>query len=357
MALPPFPEWGTDTNFPAGSDDWSGQPLKVEPSSGKKAGGFVPDTDIPAEEVNYQFNAYAQWLQGILSCVTGDGSDGDAVLDGTNTYAGFLSKSGSTYTALRDLYIDDLSITTASTLKMAGYRLYVRGTLTVNASCFLSNDGTDGGIGQGTGTPSTAGAAGPIGSVLGGGIGGTGPAGAAAGNAGTATTASLGGAGGAGGAKGANAGGIGGTVTAPSAALGGARHFTSVTMGYLTGNNAGTATLTGLRGGGGGGGAGCDNVNASGGAGGGGGGLLPIACFQLVNNGSISADGGDGGAGGPGNQPGGGGGGGGVVLLLRGHKSGSGTVTASGGAAGVGSGGSNNGVAGSAGTVIELGLA
>lgn len=344
------PEWATDSTFSSGPI--IGQPNKADPGSGMRAEGFDPTDPAAAEHVNFLLNNIGDWMKSTLACIIGDGSDGDATLDGTNTVT-WASKSGSTYTATRDVYCDDLSITTASTLKMAGYRLFVRGVLTIDAGCFVQNNGSDG-------AGAVAGAGGAAGSMLGGGDGGAGVAAGAPGNAGAATTSSAGASGGAGGTGnlGANAAGSAGTATAPVAARGGFRHLYAATNGYIVGDNAGTATLTALKGGGGGGSGGGGTAGASG-AGGGGGGVLVVACYRLVNEGTIRANGGNGVTStigtGP-NSGGGGGGGGGVVFLIRGGKSGAGTVTASGGTHGNGEGSGANGADGSAGSVIELGL-
>jgi len=46
--------WATNTNYPAGSDPWSGQPIKVTHPG--PAGGFVPGQGAGAPYVNYEFN-------------------------------------------------------------------------------------------------------------------------------------------------------------------------------------------------------------------------------------------------------------------------------------------------------------
>jgi hypothetical protein len=56
------PDWATNTNHPAGANPWNGQPNKVQPSAGKIAGGFVPGTGMPAEELNERLNNHALWL-------------------------------------------------------------------------------------------------------------------------------------------------------------------------------------------------------------------------------------------------------------------------------------------------------
>lgn len=64
------PAWATNTNYAAGSDPWSGTPTKSQPSGGKIASGFVPNTDEAAEETNWVLNnlcQYASYLDSIFN--------------------------------------------------------------------------------------------------------------------------------------------------------------------------------------------------------------------------------------------------------------------------------------------------
>lgn len=54
--------WATNANHAAGSDPWSGQPSKVEPSAGEKQVGFVPNMKPPAEWLNWLLNNFGAWL-------------------------------------------------------------------------------------------------------------------------------------------------------------------------------------------------------------------------------------------------------------------------------------------------------
>jgi hypothetical protein len=49
-------DWASDANFSAGSDPWSAQPTKVEPSGTIKGRGFLPGTTPPAGWFNWIFN-------------------------------------------------------------------------------------------------------------------------------------------------------------------------------------------------------------------------------------------------------------------------------------------------------------
>jgi len=68
------PDWATNANFAAGVNPWNGQANKVQPSSGITAEGFVPQTMLPAEHVNYLLNNHGGWidyLDGILQGLVG----------------------------------------------------------------------------------------------------------------------------------------------------------------------------------------------------------------------------------------------------------------------------------------------
>ncbi len=71
----------------------------------------------------------------------GDGSDGDATLDGVNTYA-WASLAGSTYTLLRPIFLDNLTVNSGIILEHARCSIHVAGTLT-NAGTIRGN-GTNG---------------------------------------------------------------------------------------------------------------------------------------------------------------------------------------------------------------------
>ena len=247
----------------------------------------------------------------------GDGSDGDVTISANTTLT-------------RDMYYNNLTIDSTKILTTAGYRIFVKGTLTNNGT--ISNSGSDAVAGA-------AGAAGAAGYYNGGNDGGS-----SDNNGGNAGNPSLGGAGGAGGG-----GGTGGTVTAPSATLGGFRHYiAAVTMRSTT--TAGThSAISGGAGGGGG-----LTSGSAGGGGGGGGGVLMVAAKIIDNSsGIIKSNGGDGADGVGGDAGGGGGGGGGVVVIIYNSLT-LGTETASGGTKGLKSGAGADGVDGSAGLVLKL---
>ena len=304
--------------------------------------------------------------------IFGSGVDSDATI------------TGGTTTLTTDKFYNDLTITGTGILVTNGYRVFVKGTLTINASGVIKwngNDGSNGGnwsgssggTGGGGGTALTSGSlygspAGIAGSAGGAGTiatnspgnpGGTPSGGTAITNSFTSNVSGSGGNGGTGGAStlgqpgGTGTAASGGSITAstirPYAVIFGVEMFDKVagsSPAFLKYNgNAGGAA--------GGGGGGCDGPGGAsgpgGGAGGGGsnGGTVVICAKTIVNNGSIQSVGGIGGAGGnadggSGNGgPGAGGGGGrgghgGAVVLIYSTLSGSGTVSVAGGASGSG---------------------
>lgn len=312
--------------------------------------------DVAAASVNVPDETEADWLAFLKQGSTspfGDGSDGDQTLDGTVGAPAWATKAGSVYTATRDVFVRNLTVTGAGTkLVMAGYRLYVSGTLTTASSGIIHNNGADA-AGQ------TAGAGGAQGTLLGGTAGGNGGAGGggAGANGTNLAAATQGGRGGNGGA-GVGAGGTSGTISALSAtAAAQGRAYGPAMLGFLplVGNPGTINTAAGGTGAGGGGGnaGGAD----TGGGGGGGAGAMAIACraLNLASAADLQCKGGKGGNGaGAGPGYGGGGGGGGDLRVYYGRDKGGNvaSITAAnnctGGAVGTGGGGpvaGNNGTA------------
>ncbi len=336
----------------------------------------------------------------------GDGSDGDVTI-GSNT------------SLSRDMYYDNLVVSTTFTLTTNGYRIFAR-SITLNGTGKIDFSGSAGGAG-GTGTQSvssgTGGAGGTAGTagtalsdgtiaggkagvvgVVGGAGGSTGNAGLAGstGTSGVASSISIGSAGnsgnsggtsglGAGGAAaGGGGGGTGGTKTdsnikpriAPWAV-----HLYDINGTSVTRMLSSAGSASGGSGGGGGGSSGGGGGVGGGGGGGSGGsgstgGVIMISAKTITigASASITANGGAGGAGGTGgagndiggNTSGGGGGGaggnggtGGVIVLVYRTLNNSGSIAVNGGSGGAaGSGGASGGVganAGSAGTAGATG--
>lgn len=278
----------------------------------------------------------------------GDGSDGNVSLT-----------SGTTVLS-RTMYYNNLTLSSTAILNPNGFKIYVKGTLTISSSASITlagNNGTNA-SGQTNGNGGAVTASSDVGDGLAGQAGVNGPSGGLTGstgvpgnNAGSAT-----GYGGAGGASGsAGSGGTAGTAgiytNVPERVI---RHDHLYLLNYKNGGQGGA-----------GGAGGACSIGAAGGGGGGGGsggGVIIIFCNQLNNNSSvgISAKGGNGGNGG--NAPsgnsngggGGGGGGGGHIYIICLNYSNIGTLNVSagtGGTGGIKAGSGTNGNNGSSGGV------
>ncbi len=279
---------------------------------------------------------------GYTNAIFGDGSDGDVTISASTTMT-------------REQHYNNLTIGTTGILKPRGFRIFVKGTLTIESGGSINDDGNN----ATGGTPGTGlGATGFLDGQSS--AGGNSRGSLGAGNAGVAlgSTVSLNSngvlpVGGAGGASGTGqAGGAGGTCTqiTPS------QRWSSTAVQYA-GRAAGSAQW---KGGSGGGGGGADPTGGTcvSGAGGGGGGLVYIAANTITNNGTISANGGNGGNAsftGTANAGGGGGGGAGHVCVVTKTNTSLGTITANGGTGGAGAGASGlPGGVGTSGTVVTM---
>lgn len=250
----------------------------------------------------------------------GDGSDGNVTI------------TPGTTTLTRDMFYNNLTIQDVGQLRTNGYRVFVKGLLTLGTtlpnSALIQHNGNSA-AGQ------TGGAGCNTGSISGSTGGGNGGNSGSPGSPGfTYSTAGLqvGGRGGAGGASstGTAGGGVRGTDSPPSAANGGPYGIyrvwnTAINFRDLSGN---------LLGGGEGGGGGGAAVGVATGGGGGGAGAIMLAAKQVIGPGGIQAVGGEG-ANSSGNGGSGGGGGGGVLVFVYNDISGwTGSIDTSGGPAG-----------------------
>lgn len=282
-----------------------------------------------------------------MMAVYGDGSDGVINFDGTTTRLGLAPSSG-VYTLTRDIYLDDGSqLSGTAVIAAASYKIYCRGTFTVGSGRTIRNNGANA-TGNVAGATPTAQSLGTGASGGNGGSGTTGSGGAAA------TSAPLGAVGGAGGLSsggGTGGGPAGGAATA--VAIVGLPHSLdrALNMIALT-----TASAFAKWQGGAGGGGGTAATSSTGGGGGGGGGIVWLACRDLVNNGTIAANGGTGAAatGSGTGAGGGGGGGGGAVVTITGTYSGTGSITMTGGSGGAPQGAGATGASGSNGSSFQL---
>lgn len=346
---------------------YTGVATATQPPDSGAAPGHAVQISIPAgtdaptiESISQQMKVGADYLTALFGPYyapgyLGDGSDGNVVLDGTNTFS-WATKVGNVYTNNRPVQVKNATVTGAGVQwKAGGYPIFGQGTLTTIGGATVNADGT-------AAATFSAIAAVTAGTVFGNAASGAGivTGGSGAGGNGGATTASLGGSGGAGGASG-GAGGTGGVATPLTTNQGNARQYSIATFGHVLGVTAGASLWTMLQGGGGGGGGGAA-ASGQAGAGGGGGGALCLAfrTLALATATDISAKGGAGLAGTATNAGGGGGGGGGLVILVYGSKNAvtfSSAVNCAGGALGAGAGTGAAGVVGSAGTFIEIALA
>ena len=271
-----------------------------------------------------------------LSAYYGFGFDGDVTISGTVTLT-------------RNMQYNNLIITATGRLKPAGFRVCVKGALTIDVGGSIDDDGpanpTQGTTGAGL---ASRGIYGPLATAGRDGVSITGNgspvvSGVANASLNSAGVLPIGGAGGASG--GGQTGGTAGTITVPPTPQDWALN-SILNMGRQIGPGT-------FGGGSGGGSGGCNTTGGTctSGAGGCGAGAVMVYAATLTNNGRISANGTNGGNAtitGTANGGGGGGGGGGLVFLQTSTSTGTGTVQALGGAGGAGGG--TLGVAGNAGT-------
>lgn len=290
------------------------------------------------------------WGSG--SVLWGNGEDGAAVLDGTNTYS-FMSKSGNDYTLTRSVMLTNLTINVGCSLRPDSYALKINGTFTCNgtlsAAGYNAPTGDSGGGGGNAGV-STSGVYGTSVSGSNGPLNG-------AGTNGTGVSQGMGGNGGAGGSVGGTAGGTGGVVTYPTAAQG-SNAVLYNTFWFETGCLATSATTpASIRGGASGASGAAVNGSVTwAGGGGGGGGVLVVFAHTIAGTGTFTAAGGNGGvAGTTNNTGGGGGGGGGVIGVVTRTTTYASTITLSvaGGTGGAGQGTGGAGSNGSAGRTLN----
>jgi hypothetical protein len=252
---------------------------------------------------NWVLSSSTSLPTGFMDAFYGNGLDGDLLVTGS-------------YTITRESYYNNLTIQGGGEVKPNGYKIYVKNTLTINASGSLNDDGTDS-----TGQSGGAGIARKNFLLVLSSVGGAGGANSAGSNggavgvgAGVLNNSGLSPVGGTGGrpAPGTGTPGNGGTINGSAQNIWG-----SWMVGVVPAAAATSTTCTSWTGGSGGGGAASSGVGAVGGGGGGGAGMVWLAAKTINNSGRISANGGMGGpASGSGNAGSGGGGGGGNVVVI-----------------------------------------
>jgi hypothetical protein len=290
-----------------------------------------------------------------LAAQFGDGSDGDVTISGSVTLT-------------RDMFYNNLTISSGAVLNSAGYRIFVKATLDLTAAPagWLVRNGAAGSAGSGAtlGAAAATLTSNTIGGAVSAGGGASGNTGAGVAGSGSGSPFFIGGGtlGTAGGGGGTGAGGAGGT--SGSAGSNTQSAPLRVWSPYLL--LRGAALLLGGNSGPGGGAGGGDGTNPGGGGGGGGsgGGIIFIAAATIARGAGtaaagIQANGGAGGQGGTrgatGNCGGGGGGAGGaggVVVIGYGALTGAtatNMIQVNGAGGGDGGNGSGTGVAGTGG--------
>jgi len=121
----------------------------IDPDAVIRADNYINISERDADPTNdegrvVKLEADGRMLAAFLNIgIFGDGADGDLDLDGTNTYATIMSKSGSDYTLIRDVYANNLEIPSGSTLITNGYRVYVKNTI-LGAGTIKYPDGNSG---------------------------------------------------------------------------------------------------------------------------------------------------------------------------------------------------------------------
>lgn len=292
--------------------------------------------------------------------IFGDGSDGNVTISADTSLSA-------------DAFYNNLTVDTGKVLNANGYRVFVKGTLTLSGTGKIKNSGSNGGNGGNAGNGANPGSAGTAGAVASSGslptssASGAGAVGVNGGGAngnngtnGTAVSKALGSAGVAGGSGGANTsgasysgGGGGGGGAKSSSPFNTIRNLMAA---YFLMDNQASPTTMNISGGTGGGGSGASGADgsgtggASGGGGGGGGsaGIVAVFARKIAGAGTFEAIGGNGGNGGDGGPSGGGtsqagsggggggGGTGGVVMLIYGTKTGTTSAVVTGGTKGTG---------------------
>lgn len=271
---------------------WSEQPRRDDAGRAAQAAlGFEAGTRTPAEPVNSWLELARLWMRWVrdeaAGHLRGDGSDGDVTI-----------AAATTTNLTRDMYYENLTIEDTGTLNTRGFRVFVRGVLTLDGLLHANGGNAN------AATPGANATATTMGNGLNGGA-------AIAGNGNDADPSVAGAEGGPGGDEGGGGqvGGSGGVRTYPTEDNGGQRLLRSLHTAF-TGTTFHGDLLQGGPSGGGGGGVGS-------GAGGAGANILFVVCGELVisSTGVLSSRGGRGGNASSGNGGGGGNGAGGVIIL------------------------------------------
>jgi len=321
--------------------------IPVTNTSGKLSQGFLNLTEAFTWSGTHTFSGD---VSGINDEWFGDGSDGDATISATTTLTS-------------DKFYNSLTVNSGVSLITGSYKVFVKGTATINGT--VSNNGGSGGNASGA-TGGTAGAGTPLGSIgtstpgkvgtngTTGGPGSNGGAGIAENN----VVSGAGVAGGNGGGSGSDPGGTGGVAGTITTSASSSLRALNVAL-SLFDRNGFFVARSGSGSGAGGAGQGVGTGGGGGGSGANGGNVLIVAKTLVIGStGKIQSNGGNGGNGGNGNGggtgAGGGGGGaggnGGILIVFYKTLTNSGVIQASGGTKGIGGTKTGAGTNGSDGT-------
>lgn len=294
------------------------------------ANGGTGATDAPTARSNLGIVGAGGWPSGVF----GAASDGSIDFDGTATFA-FATKAGSVYTLSRNVWAQNVTIRAGVTVNKP-WVLYVRGTLTIEATGILADNG-NAAIGSAAGAQAGA-------TRIPGSVGGAGAAGRTAGTSGSGTSAVTvtnghGGVGGYGGDPNTvHTGGNGGSVSAPGITANRIRDGLAFLGPFVLQTGTGQIEANG----GSGGGAGGLFIGTGTGISGGSGGGAPVSVLfaaTIANSGKIQNNGGAGANAVSATldaQSGGGGGGGGgyFIIVSNTPQASAGTIEVLGGAGG-----------------------
>lgn len=87
--LAPLPTWATNLNYPAGSDPWSGDLLKLDPGAGLRAAGWEPEDRPGAQHQNHQFNKLGEYIDYLDAIAAQNWAEPVTIVDNTGDDIGY----------------------------------------------------------------------------------------------------------------------------------------------------------------------------------------------------------------------------------------------------------------------------
>jgi hypothetical protein len=136
------------TTRPTGYPEWASSATAItEPTTLEKSAGWGHTQAPPAEYFNYLQQQYYQWTkyldEGRGGGCFGDGSDGDAVLDGVATVGWATGPSNFVYYSVRDAYAGRAAVASGVEWASNGYRIYCNNELLVTGMGRITANGGD----------------------------------------------------------------------------------------------------------------------------------------------------------------------------------------------------------------------